>query len=115
MGDLKPFELILRCYGRQTKEGNWFGICLDLNLAAEAESPDLLRQKMNAIILSYLETVLDTDDNDSIPQLLYRRAPIRNWLIYYLIKCIDFIRQFPGNFTFQISPYRTVTFSKPIG
>ena len=106
MANVKPSRFILRCYGHKTEKGNWFGVCLDLNLAVEAESPELLEQKMGEAIVSYIETVLDTDDKRSIPQLLSRRAPIYDWFMYYLIKLAVFVKQFPGRFIFkEIVPF----------
>ena len=94
MASLRPNDLILRCYGHKIKNNRWFGVCLELNLAAEAESPEQLREKLFNMIKSYIDTVLDTDDKDSISQLLIRRAPLYNWAIYYLIKLL----RFPKNF-----------------
>lgn len=106
MANVKPGNFILRCYGRKTEKGNWFGLCLDFNLAVEAESPELLKKKMNEVIISYIETVFDTDDKRSIPQLFSRRAPFRDWLVYYIIKSIIFIKQFPDRFIFnEIIPF----------
>jgi len=101
MANIRPDKLILRCYGRRLKKGSYYGVCIDLNLAVEAESQEKLKKKMCDVINSYLETVLDTDDKNSIPQLLYRRAPIQDWLRYYYIRILVFIKQFPNNFTFQ--------------
>jgi len=106
MANIKPGEFILRCYGHKTEKGNWFGLCLDFNLAVEAESPQILQQKMGEAIVSYIETIFDTDDKKSIPQLFSRRAPIHDWLIYYLIKLIVFVRQFPDKIIFkEIVPF----------
>ncbi len=44
---------------------------------------------------------LDTDDRQSVPALIRRKAPLRDWVIYYLIKFIVFIRHIPTNFTFK--------------
>lgn len=101
MAEIKPEKLVLRCYGYKSKNAPFVGICIDLNLAVQADSPDELRKKMSEAIIGYIETVLDTDDKASIPQLIARKAPLRDILIYNLIKCIDYIRQFPGNFTFK--------------
>jgi hypothetical protein len=101
MAQFKPSDLVLRCYGHRVNGGRWFGVCVDLNLAAEADSRDQLKEKLYDVIVSYIETVLETDDKDSIPSLLSRRAPINDWLKYYFIKSIISIRNFPDNFTFQ--------------
>ena len=101
MANVKSGDLILRCYGHKTEKGNWFGICLDFNLAVEAESPEFLQEKMSEAIVSYIETVLDTDDKKSIPELLSRHAPVHDWLIYYLVKLIVLVRQLPNRFIFK--------------
>jgi hypothetical protein len=101
MSNIRPIKLVLRCYGYKSKKGNWFGVCLDFNLALEAESRELLEQKIHEAIESYIDIVLDTDDKKSIPQLISRRAPAYDWVIYYLIKIENFIRQFPDNFIFK--------------
>ncbi len=103
MAKFKPSDLVLKCYGHRVKGGRWYGVCLNLNLAAEAESLEELRNKLHEMIGSYIETVLETDDNDSIPALLSRRAPSLDWVRYYLIKLIISFRYFPDNFTFKES------------
>lgn len=88
MANIKPSDLILRCYGYEQKDGKWFGLCLDLNLAVEAHSQEHLRHKMKDAIVSYFYAVYDSEDEGSIPQLLMRRAPIKDWVLYYLIKLL---------------------------
>jgi hypothetical protein len=73
--------LLLRCYGFY-RDGQWHGLCLDLDIAAQADTPQALRQKLAAMIESYVETVLDTDDKASIAALLDRRASVQDWLRY---------------------------------
>jgi hypothetical protein len=101
MANISPNHLVLKCYGYKTKSGKWFGLCLNFDLGVEAGNKEELRYKMHEVIESYIETVLDTDDNPSVPQLLSRRSPLKDWLIYYGIKAILFIRNFPNNFTFK--------------
>lgn len=101
MANIRPSSFVLRCYGYKTKKGNWFGLCLNFNLAVEADSPELIEEKMRAAIESYIDTVLDTDDRKSVSQLFTRRAPIYDWLIYYLIKAITFRRHFPDKVIFK--------------
>jgi len=101
MKKLRPVDLVLRCYGHRKKNGRWYGVCIDLNLAVEAYDRNELQEKLKAVILSYLETVIDTDDKKSIPPLLFRRAPLYDWAVYYFTKLIISIKSFPGNFTFN--------------
>lgn len=101
MANIRPGDLVLKCYGYKFKNGPYTGVCIDLNIAVQADSQDELKKKMNDAIIGYFETVLDTDDKQSIPNLIYRRAPIQDRYSYYLIKFIVFIRQFPNNFIFK--------------
>jgi len=101
MANISPDKLVLRCYGHKIKAGKWFGLCLNFNIAIEADTQEQLKLKMNHALTSYIETVLDTNDITSIPELLTRRAPLKDWLIYYKIKLTVFISNFPDNFTFK--------------
>jgi hypothetical protein len=96
---IKLEKLILRCYGYKFGNNPFVGVCIDLNIAVQADSPRELRKKMNDVIKSYIEAVLDTDDKSSIPDLMFRKAPLSDWIIYYLIKGAVLIRQIPNNFT----------------
>lgn len=101
MANISPNNLILRCYGYRTRKGNWYGVCLNFDIAVEAEDKDHLKRKMHDVLVSYVESVKDTEDNSSIPFLLSRRSPIKDWLIYYGIRLLVFLRDFPNNFTFE--------------
>ena len=102
----KPHHFVLRCYGYKDKRGKWYGVCLELNLAAEANSVDELRKKLNEMIGSYIDTVLDTGDKASIPDLFRRRAPLMDWLYYGIIRLNQYIRQIPDKMTFdEIIPF----------
>jgi len=79
---MQPTQLLLRCYGFY-RHGQWHGLCLDFDIAAQADSPQALRAKLAEIIESYVETVLDTDDKASVAALLDRRAPLEDWLRYW--------------------------------
>jgi predicted RNase H-like HicB family nuclease len=93
MRELRPENLILRCYAHRTDKHNWVAVCLELNLAVEADSVEALREKMSDAIEGYIETLLDTNDPASIPELLHRRAPFLDWIKYYLIRLIIRIKR----------------------
>lgn len=101
MANISPSKFVLRCYGHRKRNGRWYGVCLNLNLAAEAETREEIKKKLCDMIVSYIETVMDTDDHDSIPALLERRAPAIDWIKYYRIKLLITINNFPGEFTFK--------------
>ena len=90
MAAVKPSQLVLRCMARRQKS-RWVGVCLDLNLGAEAHSLEELKTKMDQFILSYIETVLDTDDRASISELISRKAPWKDWLRYYALRLHLFV------------------------
>ena len=97
---------ILHCYGKR-KDGKWFGVCLELNLAAEADSFIELKSEINSMISSYIEAVCDTDDKASIPRLLNRRAPLLDWLQYYSICALLSIADLPDKMAFnEIVPFK---------
>jgi len=96
---------VLHCYGKR-KDGKWFGVCLELNLAAEADSLLELKREINSMISSYIEAVCDTDDKASIPHLLKRPAPLSDWINYYLIAIFQHIANLPDKMTFdEIMPF----------
>lgn len=101
MAEITPTQLVLKCYGYRTGENKWVGVCLNFNLAVEAESSDTLIQKMGEVISSYIEAVLDTEDKASIPELLSRHAPISDWLKYYFISGLFFATRLKRYFTFK--------------
>lgn len=100
MARIGPKKLIIRCYGER-REGKWIGVCLNFNLATEADTPEKLIRKMNGIIKSYLETVLATKDKDSIPALLSRKAPLKDWCKYYFIRICILAKDFHKFFIFK--------------
>ncbi len=94
----------LRCYGYRMKNGIWYGLCIDLDIAVEAKSSEHLKNRMNMAIESYIKTVIDTNDKKSIPALLNRRAPLKNRFTYYYISLASFIIKLkfkPSNFIFR--------------
>ena len=101
MAKIRPSDFVLRCYGYKSGNGPYIGVCVDLNLAVQADTPDKVRKKMKDAIIGFINTVLDTNDEQSIPLLMNRKAPLHDWVIYYLIKCVIIIRQIPTNFIFK--------------
>lgn len=94
-------NLVLRCYGNRIRPGSWYGVCLDLNIAVEAESPEQLKKKLYEQITSYVDSVLDTDDHSSIPDLFCRKAPLHDWLKYYCIKSLISIGELKNRLVFK--------------
>jgi predicted RNase H-like HicB family nuclease len=72
---MNPKQLILRCYVEK-KDGIWQAFCIDLNLAAQGDTRDEVRTKLQRQIGSYLHDALEGEDKEYAEQLLSRKAPI---------------------------------------
>lgn len=95
---VRPLDLVLRCYLRRVRgsEQRWVAHCIDLDLWAAGDSPEAARRSMEDSVVGYLETVLDTQDQASIPRLLRRRAPLRYVLFWHLVRAAHCIRRDGG-------------------
>ncbi len=82
---MKATELVLRCYAEQVGT-QWQAVCLDLTLAAQADSFDEVRRKLESIICEYVHDAVVGQDREYAGELLVRRAPLKDWLKYYQIK-----------------------------
>lgn len=75
----------LRCYVEQ--QGNLFvAVCIDLSLAAQADSMEEARHKLDAQIVDYLNDVLNGPEREHIQDLLPRKAPLSQQLRYQYIR-----------------------------
>lgn len=79
--DLRPPELVLRCYAEQVDD-QWQAFCLALTLAAQADSFAEARDKLHAMIVDYVEDALAGVDQAHSERLLRRKAPLRFRLKY---------------------------------
>jgi hypothetical protein len=79
---MKTTDLVLSCIAE--KQGDqWQALCLDLCLAAQADTMDEARDKLEAMIADFVLEATDGPDKDYADQLLNRRAPLKYWLRYY--------------------------------
>lgn len=81
-------KLVLRCFA-EPKNGQWQAFCLELDLAAQGDSFQQVRQKLDEMICSYVEDALVGEDREFGMQLLFeRRAPASLYLKYYTYKAL---------------------------
>jgi predicted RNase H-like HicB family nuclease len=81
----------LRCYAK--KEGSdWVAVCIDLSLAAQAESPQLAKEKLESMIMTYVNEALN-EHKEYSAQLLSRKAPFSQQLTYYKALAFCFIAE----------------------
>lgn len=73
----------VRCY-IEPKNDQWQAFCIDLTLAAQADTREQAFDKLYAMVMDYV--------NESPWP---RRAPLRFWLKYYCYLALDKIRYSP--------------------
>jgi hypothetical protein len=78
-----PQQLVLRCVAFK-EQGQWVGVCLEFNLAAQGDTFADVRQRLDAQISTYLREALAGPDREHAGYLLRRRASLRFWLMYWL-------------------------------
>jgi hypothetical protein len=81
-----PGDLVLRCFGYKTRRNTWVAKCIDLDLVTEEDTLEASKESLRDAIVSYMEVVLNTEDKDSIADLLRRTAPLADHIQYHLIK-----------------------------
>jgi hypothetical protein len=84
-------DIVLRCYAERERDGSWFAICLDLNLAVQASTAKDAKAKLHAQVEQYVREAL-TVDSEYVGDLLPRRAPIGFFFRYYMIRAICAMR-----------------------
>lgn len=91
---MKVQELILRCYAEKDGEtGQWQAFCLDLCLAAQGDTFEDAKAKLEGQIADYVYDAVAGEDRDFAHQLLKRRAPWQAWVRYcYLLVLTRFGR-----------------------
>ena len=87
-------DLLLRCYVKQEKT-YWVAICIDLCLAAQAESQTEAQKKLEAMISTYIADAFGKHKAYA-KQLLARKAPLSQRAFYYWIFFLANLRSLFG-------------------
>lgn len=98
---MKPNELILRCYAER-KDDQWQAFCLDLCLAAQADTFEEAQLKLSMMIRDYIEEALVGEDKAYADQLLSRKAPLFFWIKYFWLRFRIFHREVARLFTLPV-------------
>jgi hypothetical protein len=78
---MSPQNLIVRCMAR--RDGDLFvAMCLDFSLAAQGNTLEEARRKLQAQIADYVGQAF-TVDREHAEELLTRKAPLRHRLLYW--------------------------------
>jgi hypothetical protein len=81
-------ELFVRCFAEQTGD-QWQAFSLEFGLAAQADSFQAVKQKLEMMIFSYVYDALVGDDRAHAYELLNRRATWQVYAVYYFYKCLN--------------------------
>jgi hypothetical protein len=102
---IKPSDLILRCYAER-EGGQWVAVCVDLNLAAQADTFKQAQAKLAAQIRWYVYDALAGDDRVFADALIKRTAPLSIMLRYHLLIVMSRFRSLRNKFRMftQIQP-----------
>ncbi|MBE0454850.1 MAG: DUF1902 domain-containing protein [Roseovarius sp.] len=85
---MKPKELILRCMVEKNGD-QWQALCLDLCLAAQADSMKDAMGSLEAMVNEYVYDALAGEDKAYADVLMSRKAPWQQWARYYFWLAID--------------------------
>ncbi|MDP1558745.1 MAG: hypothetical protein Q8K59_07350 [Nitrosomonas sp.] len=79
---MRPNDLLLRCYAN--KDGDqWQIFCIDLCLAAQADTLSEARRKLHDMIREYIYDALVGEDVKFAGKLMRRKAPIKQVATYH--------------------------------
>lgn len=74
MSTMEPQKLLVRCFAER-KGDQWQAFTLELGLAAQGDSCEEVKQKLESMIRSYVYDAVAGEDKAFADQLLRRRAP----------------------------------------
>lgn len=83
MHSIRPRDLTLRCYAEREAPDLWVAICLDFDLAAQGETFEDARARLDAMIDDYVIDAWEGEDRPYADALLHRRAPLRYWVKFW--------------------------------
>ena len=72
---MKADELLVRCYAER-KDGQWRAFCLDFDLAAQADTCEEVRAKLDAMLDDYVAGATRPSGLPRQPAALRRRTPL---------------------------------------
>ena len=92
----------LRCIAYPKGE-RYVGVCLDLSLYAEGDTVAGVRAQIESQVFSYMSHMVEKGVEE---EMFPRRAPFKYWLIYLIIRTVNFIRGWLFSIQFDPEGYR---------
>lgn len=101
---MKSRDFFVRSLGYKLKDGQWFAICLDFDLAAQGDSPHEVFNKLSAQIKSHIRDALTGPDKDAAWWLMHRRAPMKYWAQFYAVRLLNIMHKPPRDMRSRWQP-----------
>lgn len=108
------FPLLVRCVVER-KDDFWQAFSLEFGLAAQAESKEAAKRKLEMMLRSYLVDVLVGPDKEHAEELLERRAAPAVYAKYYFGKALAQLRRDSKKVGSQHCAYRETVPLVPVG
>ena len=90
VANLSPIQLTIRCIAER-KGDQWQAFSLEFGLAAQGDSLDDVKRKLESMILNYVHDALIGEDRQHAVALLSRRATLSVFLKYYLFYALSVV------------------------
>lgn len=72
------------------KEGEyWSARCLDFTLYAVGNTLDEAKSKLSTQIDEYIYDAIEGEDKEFAAELLLRKAPLKDWIVYHTIDFLE--------------------------
>lgn len=94
---MKPRDLLLRCYANRDGD-QWQAFCIDLCLAAQGESFQEARHKLECMAEEYIYDALADEDREYAEELLSRKAPLYQRLTYHYYRVMHHLGMLRDHF-----------------
>lgn len=91
---MKPEQMVLRCYAER-RHNLWSAVCLDLCLAAQADTLEEAKAKLHEQVLEYFQDAYDQDEQH-FDALMNRKAPRAMWAKYHAFKLLRKLKSTPS-------------------
>lgn len=91
--DLSPVKLLVRCLIEEQR-GQWQAFTLEFGLAAQADTENEAKAKLEAMIVSYLEDALVGEDRAHAQDLLNRKATWQVFAKYYFYLLTSYLANY---------------------
>jgi hypothetical protein len=89
-------------------DGQWVVECLDFDLAAQDDTLEAAQRRVLDQASSYVEEALAMDGGAHAEQLLSRRAPLWDWMVFYFMQLRPW-----QSLNQRLKPFTSLTLKRP--